>query len=268
MSTRVPTVSPADDMPAARIRAHSNFFFGMSALFLTLVLVGFAPTLYLRAFFDVPPIRAHLYVHGVIVTAWFVWLFVQATLVKVRRIADHRRLGVIGAVLGLATVGAGLLATLNAPAGVTAKGLSLDADISALGVAGLGAGVPIIAGLSGSVWGNLGSALAFFILVAAAIRLRARPDSHKRLMLLASITIMAPALARVSRWPMLGGEQGPFVPTVLVGLLLSLIGYDLLSTGRIQRATLLGGGLAVLCIGGGLMISTPEWGRAVVRTLA
>ena len=40
------------------------------------MLVGFAATLYLRAFFDGPPILSHLYVHGVIVTGWFVWLLV------------------------------------------------------------------------------------------------------------------------------------------------------------------------------------------------
>jgi hypothetical protein len=250
------------------MRTRSSFFFGMSALLLAIVLVGFAPTLYLRAFFDVPPIRAHLYLHGVIVTAWFVWLFAQATLVKARRIADHRRLGVIGAVLGLATVGALLLATLNAPSGITEAGLDFDADVSAIGVEGLGTGVPIIAAVSGGFWGNLGGALAFFVLVAAAILLRTRPDSHKRLMLLASIANMAPPLGRISRWPIFGGEQGPFVPTVLLGLLLALIGHDLLSTRRIQRATLLGGGLAILCIGGGLMIGATEWGRAVVRALA
>lgn len=267
MSTLASTVSPADGLPAARIRPRSGFFVGMSALLLAIVLVGFAPTLYLRAFFDVPPMRAHLYVHGVIVTAWFVWLFVQATLVKARRIADHRRLGVIGAGLGVATVAALLLATLNAPSGITGAGLDFDADVSTIGVEGLGTG-PIIAAVSGGVWGNLGSALAFFVLLAAAILLRACPDSHKRLMLLASIAIMAPALGRISRWPIFGGEQGPFVPTVLLGLLLALLGHDLLSTRRIQRATLLGGGLAVLCIGGGLMIGATEWGRAVVRALA
>ena len=239
----------------------------MSALLLTLVLVGFAPTLYLRAFFDVPPMRSHLYVHGVIVTSWFVWLFVQATLVKTGRIADHRRFGVIGAVLGLTTVAVGVLATLMAPSGITAAGLSFDADISAIGTEGLGTGVPIIVGLSGAVWGNLGSALAFLILLVAAILLRTRPDSHKRLMLLASITIMAPALARISRLPMLGGEQGPFVGIVALGLLLAVIGYDLLSIRRVHRATLFGAGLGILCGGGGFMIGTTEWGRAVVRAL-
>ena len=259
---------PCGRVDVVSTRARSNFFFGMSALLLTLVLVGFAPTLYLRAFFDVPPIRSHLYVHGVIVTSWFVWLLVQTTLVKTRRTADHRRLGVIGAALGFATVGAGLLATLNAPSGITAAGLSLDADISAVGVEGLGAGDPIIARISGGVWGNLGSVLAFLVLLVAAIRLRTRPDSHKRLMLIASIAIMAPALGRISRWPIIGGEQGPFVPIVLVSLLLALIGYDLLSTRRIQRATLLGGACAVACIGGGLMIGATDWGRAIVRALA
>ena len=57
MSTRESAISPANATEAARVRARSNFFFGMSALLLALVLIGFAPTLYLRAFFDVQPVR-------------------------------------------------------------------------------------------------------------------------------------------------------------------------------------------------------------------
>ena len=115
------------------------------------------------------------------------------------RIADHRRFGVIGAVLAVATAGAGVLATLMAPSGITAAGLDFDADVSTQGIDGLGPGFTILEGLSGAFWGNLGSALAFLILVALAIALRARADWHKRLMLLASMAIMLPALARLSR---------------------------------------------------------------------
>ena len=40
-------------------------------------------------------------------------------------------------------------------------------------------------------------------------------------MLLASISIIGPALAHVARWPVFGGEQGPFIP-VFWGLVLVL----------------------------------------------
>jgi hypothetical protein len=268
VSAREPAISPAHATGTIRVRARSSFFFGMSALLLALVLIGFAPTLYLRAFFDVPPMRPHLYLHGVVLTAWFVWFFVQASLVKVGRIADHRRFGVIGAVLAVATVGAGVLATLMAPSGITAAGLDFNADVSTQGIDGLGPGFTILEGLSGAFWGNLGSALAFLILVALAIALRTRSDWHKRLMLLASWAIMLPALARLSRWPILGGEQGPFPLGVGLSLLLALIAYDLLTTRRVHRATLLGTAVSFLLGGGGFAIGSTQWGRDIVRALA
>ena len=80
----------------ALVRAQSKFFLGMSIVLLLFVLSGFAPTLYLRAFFDVPPIPASIYLHGGILTGWFVWLVVQTSLVQTARTATHRRLGVVG----------------------------------------------------------------------------------------------------------------------------------------------------------------------------
>ena len=85
------------------------FFFGMSIVLLLTVLIGFAPTLYLRAFRDSPPLPGHLYVHGAILTGWFAWLVLQASLIKANRVAQHRRLGAVGAILCLAVVYAGHL---------------------------------------------------------------------------------------------------------------------------------------------------------------
>jgi len=73
--------------------------------------------------------------------------------------------------------------------------------------------------LSNVVWPNLASVRAFTLLGAAAILLRGRPQAHKRLMLLASIAIIGPAVARVSRWPPFGGEDSPSVLVVLLALL-------------------------------------------------
>jgi hypothetical protein len=81
------------------------------------------------------------------------------------------------------------------------------------------------------------------VLVTLAVVYRGRPDAHKRLMLLASISFMGPAVARISRWPLLGGEQGPFTPAVLLGLLAAVVVYDLITLRRVHPATLFGVGL-------------------------
>src|SRR3546814_12555921 len=48
---------------------------------LALVFAGFARTYYLRSAFDGPPLTLLLYVHGAVMTSWFVLFIVQARLV-------------------------------------------------------------------------------------------------------------------------------------------------------------------------------------------
>lgn len=242
------------------------FFFGISLVLLLTVLIGFAPTLYLSAFRDLPPLPGHLHLHGAILTSWFVWLVVQTSLVKANRIAQHRRLGVVGAILGLAVVFAGPLATFNVVPRIRDAGFNLDMDISALGVGGMGKGDSIAHFLSATVvWPNFASIATFAVLLLAAILLRHRSQAHKRLMVLASISIVGPALARISRWPGLGGEQGPFIPLALVVLLLAVVLHDVISTRRVNPATLLGAAFAVLMVAGGFAIGASQFGEAFVR---
>jgi hypothetical protein len=252
----------------AGVGRRDPFFFGMSIVLLLTVLIGFLPTLYLRGFRDLSPLPGHLHVHGAILTAWFVWLVVQTSLIKTNRVAHHRRLGGLGAILGLAVVFAGPLATFNLVPRIRAAGLDLEMDISALGVSGLGSDMSIARFLSGTVvWPNIASVATFAVLLLAALFLRRRPDTHKRLMLLASISIVGPALARISRWPVLGGEQGPFIPLALVLLLLAVVLHDVISTRRMHPATLLGAAFAVLMTIGGLAIGTSQFGEAFVREM-
>ncbi len=251
----------------ALVRPRSKFFFGMSVVLLVFVLSGFAPTLYLRAFFEVPPIPGYLYLHGVILTGWFVWLVVQTSLVQTARTATHRRVGIAGVFWAAAVVGGGLLATLNVVAHVVADGVDLEADTSALPELGV-AGVTVAEFLSEVVWLNLASVCAFTILIVAAVLLRGRPQAHKRLMLLASIAIIGPALARVSRWPPFGGEDGPFVLVVLLSLLAALVVHDLLTTKRVHPATLIGGAFMILLGGGvGALMASSPFGLAFTRSL-
>jgi hypothetical protein len=239
----------------------------MSIVLLLTVVIGFAPTLYLSAFRDLPPLPGHLHAHGAILTGWFVWLAVQTSLIRTNRLALHRRLGTAGAILGLAVVFAGPLATFNVVPRIRAAGLDLDMDISALGISGLGSGVSIARFMSGVVWTNLASIATFAVLLLAAILLRRRSASHKRLMLLASISIIGPALARISRWPVLGGEQGPFISLALVLLLLAVVLHDVISTKRVHPATWLGATFAVLMDLGGGAIAASQFGEAFVREM-
>jgi hypothetical protein len=260
--------SPREIQVTGRVSPpQSRFFVGMSGLLLLIVVVGFAPTLFVRGLFNVPPIPIYLYVHGAVLTGWFVCLLVQTALIRTGRRSFHRQLGWAGAVLGLAVAVAAPMATLNVVSRIRAGGYDLDMDISAIGITGLGTSMSIGAFVSGVVWANFASILTFFILLVSAIRFRRRADIHKRLMLLASISIIGPALARISRWPGLGGEQGPFVPLVLVLLLGALVVHDFSSRRRVHPATVLGGASAVAITIAGNMIGASAFGQAIVRAM-
>lgn len=242
-----------------------RFFAGMSTVTLVIVLAGFARTLYLRPVFQPEPIPVHLYVHGLVLTSWFVWLWVQTLLVQTGRTALHRRLGLIGGVLAAIVPFAGLLATAGAPARIVAAGFPLDADASALGI---GVSGSILQFASGVVWGNVSSAVSFAALAWTGLAQRRRPVIHKRLMLLATIAILGPALARLSRWSIFGGrEDGPFVPAVLLSLLTLVIAHDLVTTRRIHAATLIGIGVAIGSFVAASLVAQTEFGFALVRWL-
>jgi hypothetical protein len=141
-------------------------------------------------------------------------------------------------------------------------------DISALGAEELGAAnVSIATYFSGTVWVNFSQILTFFVLLLSAILLRRRPQAHKRLIVLASISIIGPALARISRWPMLGGEQGSFIPLATVLLLAALVAHDLFSTRRVHSATLIGAVFAFAMLFAGVMIGGSEFGERFVRAM-
>jgi hypothetical protein len=72
----------------AGVGRRDPFIFGMSIILLLTVFIGFSLTLYLSAFRDLPPLPAHLHVHGAILTGWFVWLVVQTSLIKTNRVAS------------------------------------------------------------------------------------------------------------------------------------------------------------------------------------
>ncbi len=243
-----------------------GYFFWMAALLLAVVLIGFAPTLYLRPVFDPAPIPGYLYLHGAVLTAWFVWLVVQTSLVATGRTATHRRLGVIGAVIAAAVVAAGPLATFSVVARVRSAGVDWDTDMSAFPFVGV-EGVPMIEFVSSVVWGNFLSIVAFALLVAAAVVLRRNTQAHKRLMLIAAFAIIIPALARIARWPVFGGEDGPLLPIAGLGLIATVVVYDLVMTRRLHMATITG--VAALLGTGAIaqVIARTPFGQAVVKMM-
>src|SRR4051812_48182095 len=96
--------------PGFAAQRRISFFFLAHLALLAVVLVGFSPTFYLRAFFHVPGIPSVLYVHGAVLTVWFLFTVVQAWLIRGQRIRLHRRLGYAAAAYAALVIVLGLVA--------------------------------------------------------------------------------------------------------------------------------------------------------------
>jgi hypothetical protein len=86
--------------------------------------------------------------------------------------------------------------------------------------------------------------ITFVVLVGAAVALRQRADAHKRLMLLATITLLTAAVARFLAQINVGGTAPIFLGTDI--FVLAVILYDFASRGHVHPASLWGGGMIVV----------------------
>lgn len=238
-------------MPQSHRR--SNFFLYMSYALLAIVLVGFSPTFYLRAFFDVPANPPYVYAHAVAMTAWFIWLCVQTTAVFNGRVALHRTLGIIGMTLGVLVVISGAITALKLAPRLLEKYGNIDSDISRI---------------AGIVWGNLAGLITFGGFLFLAFLYRQKPEIHKRLMLLASIGITLQALGRIGKFSIirLPEELFAFVGLLLMFIILGV--FDKRKTGRVHRVTWAGSSalLAILILFG-FVIANSQFGREFVLAL-
>ena len=100
----------------------SRFFLGMSGVLLLIVFAGFARTFYLRPLFDAGPELPAAYVHGAVMTAWYVIFFIQTSLVAAHRTDIHRQLGVVGATVGVGVVVMAGLVTTEIPTWLSTQG--------------------------------------------------------------------------------------------------------------------------------------------------
>ena len=239
-----------------------GFFTVMPGVILLLVVAGFTRTLFARPLFHPAPIPPYLYVHGIVLTCWFVWALAQSLLISAGRTANHRRLGAVAACFAVAVVAAALMASFGS---VSRKPFNLDADASIMGT-GL-TGITVAQFRSSVVWGNIVNALSFALFVAAAVIFRRRPQVHKRFMLLASISIVEPALARIARWPGLGGEQGPFIPIVVWSLVAALAIYDLVFRKRVETCTIFAIVWLLIVRNGAVFVSQTGIGLSLIYAL-
>ncbi len=210
---------------ATRSTKRSRFFLYMSFAFLAIAVIGFSTTFFLplaRGTFAAPAI---IHIHGALFFAWLLFFIAQASLIQSRSVLMHRRLGAFGAVLCVAIVVSGVLVGLFA----TRRDLAARGDSLVLG----------------NFVNILIEMILFGSLVAAAIIFRRDSESHKRLLLLATITALGPAWVRFRHFmPFI---DNPFVVFSLIAdsVLLIAIARDWLAFKRIHPVYIWAGGAMV-----------------------
>jgi hypothetical protein len=202
--------------PVVTRRYDDPFFVGMSVAIAVTVVLGFGPSYFYRGAVFAPLPSALVHVHGAIFSSWVILYVVQTALVASKKIRWHRTLGTFGAVLAGLMVLMGWAVTLaNVRRGHTPP-IFTPAEFLVI-----------------NCWG----VILFAAMVAWAVVKRRDGPAHKRLMLLATIGIMPPAITRfqlMMHWP------GVAVPLWMLVLCLMVVGFDVWTRRRPHYATIVG----------------------------
>jgi len=234
MATIAPIVPPSSEPQQAQARL---FYPTFAFVLLALVVIGFTPTFFLNDYMAKRPNPPHVLLHGIVNSAWFLFFFVQSLLIASGRFRWHRTLGAIGAGVAGCVVIVGIATALMLYPRLVALGLPKEMLAQA-------AGGPRFVQLAR----DAGSFVLFGGFVASAIYWRNRSMTHKRLMLLGSVTLSGAALPRMFAWLMPGVILPPVgMWLVFLCLLGALVLHDYKVIGRLHRATRIGGAVFLVC---------------------
>jgi hypothetical protein len=207
---------------APPLNAERLFYGGIAAVVLLIVVAGFGPSFYLRGI--APPyvplnsLTPLILVHAAAFSLWVLLFLSQTVLIRTRRFTVHQRLGQFGVALAALMVVLGLV--------TAAQQVALGRPVPS--------GIPPLQWFAVPVF----DIVTFAGFVAAGYAMRRHPQTHKRLMLLATVLLLQPAIGRLPLPPdALYGELATFVAWTLC---LPLVAWDLFSLGRVHRATLIG----------------------------
>ncbi|HUF47651.1 MAG TPA: hypothetical protein VMM93_07530 [Vicinamibacterales bacterium] len=232
---------------APSIAQHVNrdrlFYSGMAVAMALVAFAGFARTYYLPMLgsgqpttfggFAVSPL---VHLHGLLFTGWVLLFITQTALVATRRVRVHQRLGIAGAALAASMIVAGVsLAIAAAAAGMAPPGVE---PLTFLAI-------------------PLGDMVLFAALVGSALWQRRNREAHKRLMLLAYVSLLAAPVARLPGVLPLGpfGFFGLAFVFIVLG-----VAYDVWSRRRVHPVYIWGGLALVLSVPLRLILSgTAAW---------
>lgn len=229
-----------DDRAATHAGAFPRFvdrwiYVGMAGLFVATALAGFLPTsMRLLAAVEAgqrPPPPPILHVHAVVMGSWLLLFLAQTTLMATGRSARHKRLGLLAVVLAPA-VAVAMVGVVKSSWSLNA---SLPPDLMSPGESRR------INFMSNVLLEQVRMAILFAVFVSWAFLSRRRdPETHKRMMVLATVMPLPAAIDRIAWLPGTMAQGAVFMPLYTLLWLLPVLIYDFVRRGRVHRAYVIG----------------------------
>jgi hypothetical protein len=215
-----------------RTRAPRRLYVGLAVLAASIAVVGFWPTYFgplVAGTVDKVPI---IHFHAAVYVGWLAIFMTQAALAATGRVASHIKLGQFAIGYGVLVIIVGLITAFARFALRVRAGEVAAANAQLLG--------PIL------------DMLVFAPFFAAAVYYRRKPELHKRLMVVATTSLL---IAAVGRMPFLGEPRNQlFLHSIWVAPILLAMAHDFWRQRNVHPVYVLG--LVVLVLEGPL-VRTP-----------
>lgn len=230
------------ELALPRRRRRRSFVVWIAGISAALVLIGFARTFYLRPLFVHLPLPSLAIVHGTVMTLWVALFVTQVWLVSRGKIALHRKAGIAGMLLAPVVLGLGVaMAILAMRAGHTPVPQVTPQQFLA---------VPLL------------NILVFAGLAGTGLALRRRPEIHRRLMLLAMLDLLPPAIARIPQALDFRAASLPVAIGLVAVLVIACAVRDTRLHRRLHPAFVFGGPAVILALPLAVVVShTAGWQR-------
>lgn len=246
--------------PADRPVESGRFYYRMAGACVAIAFLGFTPSYF------VPLARGGggwplvIHVHGLLFFIWVLFFWWQTWLIVNGRRQHHRAWGLVGIGLAVSMVSAAFMVVASRAASHQAAGFVVEGRSFA--------------------WIAVSDLLIFAGILAAAVANVGKPETHKRLMLMATISLLGPP---IGRWVLLGVKTFTAVqaatpgapPPVTAGYLPHALSFTLVAIamardrrtiGRIHPAYVASFAVMVLqLLTLTTIASSPSWQRIAAR---
>ena len=212
------------------------FFYYFSGILLITVIIAFGMNILLKNY-HLDSSMPLIITHGIAMLLWYVVLFWQTRQIRVNNLKNHMQVGLMTIVLAITIIISGVMIAISNYKG---EGEAL------------------------TLFGNFSGLFVFGILYFFALKNRLQSAIHKRLMIVASIAMLSPALVRILRI----FEINDFVTLPFwLFYMAALPIYDYRKLNKVHKTTLLATGFLLLILFGGAPIGMSEGWSGLMESI-